>query len=321
MTKIFIKLILLISSIFFLSGCCEQYVSYSEKSKFVDNETYIKVNGHKMHYLKKGKKIPTVVFESGLDFSGYLSWFKVQDKVSKFATTLSYDRAGILRSEKSTLAKTCENTAEDLHTLLEKVDAQKPFILVAHSLGGLYARCFVKKYPNYFDGIILVDASHPLQMEKAPKDIKDKMSPPIPSDWLFQLMLKTGIAKLYTNNLLDTLLEKNNQKEKIKQEINLHYEHTMNGVLTEFKIVDQLANDAKGATFGSIPLIVLSASKYNDEEEKKIVDYMYMLQKDSLNLSINSKLIKVDSTHLIPLEKPEVVIDAIKEMIQKINEK
>jgi hypothetical protein len=76
----------------------EQYSRYSAKKNFIDKGTYVEVEGVKMHYVKKGEGSPTVVFESGLDFIGHLSWTKVQDEVSKFTTTISYDRGGAFDS-------------------------------------------------------------------------------------------------------------------------------------------------------------------------------------------------------------------------------
>jgi hypothetical protein len=73
---------------------------------------------HQLHYLKKGFGGLTVVFESGLDPGGHLSWKYVQNEISKFTTTISYDRAGILMSEQGDNSKSLSSISSDLNNLL-----------------------------------------------------------------------------------------------------------------------------------------------------------------------------------------------------------
>ena len=207
-------LLVLVLVVFILSIVYEQYARYSAKKNFVDNGTYVEVDGHQMHYVKRGEGTPTVVFESGLDFAGHMGWYKVQEEVSKFATTISYDRVGILRSENSSKPRTCENIAEELHTLLEKVEAKKPYILVVHSLGGLIARCYARKYADTLSGIVFVDASHPEQLERTPESMKAKMKLyTTPPAWLMFINNDMGITRLFVNYVLPKFV---NDKKNIK---------------------------------------------------------------------------------------------------------
>lgn len=47
----------------------------------------------------------------------------------------------------------------DLHRLLGAAGIEGPYILVAHSLGGLLARSYARIYPREVAGVILVDAT------------------------------------------------------------------------------------------------------------------------------------------------------------------
>jgi len=310
-------ILILVGFLLLLGVVYEQYSRYSAKKNFVDNGTYVEVNGHQMHYVKHGEGTPTVVFESGLDFSGHMSWYKVQAEVSKFATTISYDRAGILRSEKSDNPRTCENMADELHTLLEKIEAKKPYVLVAHSMGGLMARCYVKKYANTLRGIVFVDASHPEQIEKAPESIKEIMKSPFSSDWIMTLLFNTGILRTGINMLLDDFLKNEKDIASIKSEINAYLIKSSQSCIDENKMFEQMTKASKDVSFGDIPLTILSAKvKSEDEEEQMIIDFFSKLQEDSLKLSTDSKLISVDSGHVIQIEKPEVVVEAVREMVK-----
>ena len=297
----------------------EQYSQYNAKKSFVDSGTYVEVNGHKMHYQKVGEGKPTVVFESGLDFTGHLSWRKVQDEVSKFATTISYDRAGVLRSQKSDKARTCENMAEELHLLLEKTEAKKPYILVAHSLGGLIARCYAKKYANTLSGIVFVDASHPDQIAKAPETIKAQMkSGGLPSDWVISLAFNTGFFRFVIEKTTDEFYKDRDDIKAIKSEINAYLIKSYQGSMQEMKILEDIMNEAKGVDFGDIPFTVLTATQNGKKEfDHVFFEFFSKLQEESLSISTNSKRIMVDSGHFIQLEKPDVVVEAIREMLKR----
>ena len=311
-------LFILLVLVFALSVVYEQYARYSAKKNFIDDGTYVEVDGHKMHYLKKGKGTPTVVFESGLDFSGHMSWYKVQEKVSKFATTISYDRAGILRSEKSNKPRTCGNIAEELHTLLGKIEVKKPYILVAHSLGGLIARCYAKEYANTLSGIVFVDASHPELIERAPESVKEMMkSAGFPTGWVKSLLDYTGLTRIAINSEVEEFVNDDKNIKTIQSEINAFLIESTQGIIEEDKMFKEMLRASKGVTFGDIPLTILSATeKPTNEEERVLSKFFRQLQKESLELSTKSKLISVDSGHNIQLEKPEVLVEAIQEMVE-----
>lgn len=231
----------------------EQYARYSAKKDFIDNGTYVEVNGHKLHYVKSGVGTSTVIFESGLDFSGHMSWYKVQEEVSKFATSISYDRAGILRSEKSHKPRTCENIADELHVLLEKTEAKKPYIFVGHSLGGLIARCYVKKYTDSLDGIIFVDASHPEQMARVPEAMKMKMKsltkPSATSDLFTSLSYNMGLTRIAINMILPKFVNDEKNIKAIKSEINAFLIKSNKGSLEEAKMLEQMLKASKDVNF------------------------------------------------------------------------
>ena len=105
---------------------------------------------------ERGSAGPTVVFEAGA--GGPLeAWTLVQPAVSRFARTLSYDRAGNGLSRKGAPPRDARSVALELQSLLQHAGATPPYILVGHSLGGPYIRMFADLYPNEVAGLVLVD--------------------------------------------------------------------------------------------------------------------------------------------------------------------
>src|SRR4051812_7122411 len=75
-------------------------------------------------------------------------WSKVQPAVSKFARVCSYDRAGLGESEKTAKPQSAAEIVDDLHALLEAAGEKPPYVLVGHSVAGIYCRRFVTKFPD-----------------------------------------------------------------------------------------------------------------------------------------------------------------------------
>jgi pimeloyl-ACP methyl ester carboxylesterase len=88
-------------------------------------------------------------------------WAKVQPAVAKFARVCSYDRAGFGASDKaSSRIQPVDEVVNDLHELLKTSGEKGPFILVGHSVAGIYARNFVTKFPGEVAGLVFVDSAH-----------------------------------------------------------------------------------------------------------------------------------------------------------------
>ena len=102
---------------------------------------------------------PAVIFEAGLA-GDYRTWEQVQAATKELVRSCSYDRAGLGRSDPGPTPRDAEGVAADLAALLRASDVPGPYILVAHSFGGLFARRFVADNPDAVVGIVLVDAVH-----------------------------------------------------------------------------------------------------------------------------------------------------------------
>ncbi|HEX4122555.1 MAG TPA: alpha/beta hydrolase [Verrucomicrobiae bacterium] len=122
--------------------------------------TYVDAGGHELRMLISGSGHPAVVFETGgtpADGGALEGWDRVQPRVSKFATTVSYDRAGIVWSEPGPKPRDARQVARELHTALGNAHVAPPYILVGHSFGGPLNRVFAGMYPGEVVGMVLLD--------------------------------------------------------------------------------------------------------------------------------------------------------------------
>jgi len=134
---------------------------YQLAGKWRDHRRYpppgrlLSVNGRRFHVLERGGG-PSVVLESGIAGTS-LSWTLLQDKLAEWARVFSYDRAGLGWSDAPDKPRTLANAVADLHRLLETAALPKPYVLVGHSYGGLIVRQFASAYPQELAGLVLVD--------------------------------------------------------------------------------------------------------------------------------------------------------------------
>lgn len=116
-------------------------------------------------YRQAGSGAPAVVFESGLG-STLETWRDVQDEVSLFTETFAYNRAGYARSPKALGTRDAATVVAELRALLAERGLAPPYLLVGHSLGGLYVQYYARNFPDEVTGLVLVDSSHWDQSER-----------------------------------------------------------------------------------------------------------------------------------------------------------
>ena len=115
----------------------------------------VQVGNLKVETKIDGMGRPAVIFESGFT-GGVFLWQPVQSEV-RHALTLSYERAGLGRSDPGPEPRGAEQIARELHALLAAKAIPPPYILVGHSAGGLFVRVFAHAYPKESAGLVLID--------------------------------------------------------------------------------------------------------------------------------------------------------------------
>lgn len=107
---------------------------------------------------------PVVVFQSGLG-DGMSVWSEVLQRLPSDVGSFAYDRPGYGGSASKRGQRDPCTIARELRELLRSADVRPPYVLVGHSLGGIYQYAFATLFPNEVSGLLLVDATHPDQWE------------------------------------------------------------------------------------------------------------------------------------------------------------
>ena len=100
--------------------------------------------------------MPVVVFENGMGM-GLGNWHVVMEEIAKTAPVFAYDRSGVEKSETVFQLPTVRRVADNLKALLSGLNIAPPYVLVGHSMGGVYIRGYAGLYPDDVAGLVFVD--------------------------------------------------------------------------------------------------------------------------------------------------------------------
>ncbi len=113
-----------------------------------------------IEYVVSGTTQPPILLLNG--GGGPLSgWSRVFGPLLRYGTVMAYNRAGIGKSSRPTEPQTGALIIGTLRDLLAEIHLEPPYILVGHSLGGLYANLFARMLPQAVLGVVLVESAHP----------------------------------------------------------------------------------------------------------------------------------------------------------------
>ena len=116
----------------------------------------IDVGGHRLHVVSAGDGRPRSLLQSGIAASS-LSWAVVQPAIAGFTRVHAYDRAGLGWSDVPSRPRTFDRIVEELRMLLAEVAPRERCILVGHSFGSFVVRGFAMRHPDLVASLVLVD--------------------------------------------------------------------------------------------------------------------------------------------------------------------
>lgn len=271
------------------------------------------VGGYRMHIDCTGQGSPAVILDAGLGDT-YYSWHKVQPQIAQFIRVCSYDRAGIGYSDSSSRPRTSKVIAEELHALLQAAGVAPPYILVGHSMGGYDVRLYASLYRNEVAGMVLVDSSHPDQENRFPAELKNMEGSWQREAEFLAYTTPFGIPRLM--GLCD------DDPQQRAAECNFHT--AREGVAELKSFSESAAQAASTGSLGDMPLAVLSHDPDKPSAElpadlaKPTNDAWQKMQQELSHLSTRgTQTVAKNSAHYIQLDRPDVVIEAIRNIVNQ----
>jgi pimeloyl-ACP methyl ester carboxylesterase len=207
-TKRIIRYVALLSAtiLFLLLHACtpkfrmtsSEVKEYFAKNNVKGSEHCYKTGFREIHYVKSGDEAkPLTVFIHGSpgSLSAFIH-FLVDTSLIHRSLMVSPDRPGFGYSNFGNAEPSLQKQAEILKPLLEKYQANRPIVLVGHSLGGpLIARMAID-YPELVDGLIIVAGSIAPELEPNETWFRAPLATPFLS-WLVPGSFRASNQEIY----------------------------------------------------------------------------------------------------------------------------
>jgi pimeloyl-ACP methyl ester carboxylesterase len=293
---------------------------YGEPGQRVD------IGGRRINLHCTGAGGPTVVLLAGLS-SWSAVWYKTQPAIAQMTRVCAFDRAGYGFSDPAPRPQILSEVVDDLHAALKAGAVTGPYVLVGHSLGGLEARLFTQRWPKEVVGMVLDDTS------PAGEGLIDEDQPG------FDEVI--GRESYAAGKLYCALLAAHGPLEPSRPEYKdcsfalpsdtpAAFRKIAPQFFTAYYFADQVSlmssvfthryDSVDHRRLGAMPLVVLSAE--NSWETRAGAPfsqgYWVALHEALAHLSTRGVHRIIHSGHEIQLEKPQVGIDAVEEVLREL---
>lgn len=289
--------------------------AYPPPGKLVD------AGGHRLHLHIQGTGSPVIVMEAGSGETS-LSWRNIPAELSKYATVVSYDRAGYAWSEPAASERTGDNVVNELRTALRAEGLKGPYLLVGHSLGGLYTRLFAEKYPNEVAGLVLIDA-RPEDDERLTRPILEQEGfQGNPQSGLLTLLKSSGAMRIFKDFLLEGLVPEEDRERFVNVIAKRSFFEAKE---KEAALIGSTEDAVRGQRLGSLPVTVIARglpqnyaqAGLSEQAGRKLEEIWQEGQRSMLKLSQQSRwVVAKQSGHMIIHDEPQLVVDEVLRLLR-----
>jgi pimeloyl-ACP methyl ester carboxylesterase len=281
----------------------------------------VDVGGRRLHLLCKGDAPgPTVVIEQGVGSPSIL-WWPIQDQISTGARVCTYDRAGYQWSDPAPATYSLQNRIDDLHALLHRAGVPGPYVLVGHSFGGPMIRLYTATYPADVAGLVIVDGAPESSLFR---DSYDSYAGKITfMARAIAIGAHFGLARLAVSLMLkpsDTLPLEAYRPLKSFLSAPGFYRTTASDPPALADVPPAMRRDGGfGDTLGDRPVIVLTHGEPFPGPAAVLEPGWADSQSRIAAQSSRGELqVATGCNHMIPFEKPSLVVDAIRRVRDRV---
>lgn len=283
----------------------------------------VKVDGRDMHIHCVGEGGPTVILDAGQ--GGWSSdWADIMPELSENNRVCAYDRAGYGWSEGVEDGRSPQDAADDLAALLTAAQIEPPYVLVGFSHAGLADRIFAAQHGDKMAGMVLIDPATEFDNEIMSAELMQQQQAAKGMFKGFEFMAKIGLLRLMgTQNMADsapfigtdpadpelyyTFIAAPQWWATSVQEFVSHLDD------------DHLAMVGELGLISDIPLVIIGSDML-DTTGSAALDGLQAARYEKLSgLAAQSAqgefIIAEGSTHNIPADRPDVVLDAIESTV------
>jgi len=288
--------ILALAALFLIWITFHQIMVAYEQKKYPAVGELVEVDGKNMHVYTKGEGPNTIVLLSGLGTTApVLDFEPLIDEMSKSNQVVVVEPFGYGWSDLTDKERTVENLVEELRTALIKSNIEGPYILMPHSISGIYSMYYANKYPEEIKAIIGIDPTLPNALEYFGESV-----PTMPK--YMSYIAPTGIARmalyLSPEDFLPIAEEGTYSEKNLIMTKNLSARRGYNkNIVNEANEINNNIEKMHNLSLPSdMPVMIFTTNdkKVNEEGKSNITFYQSELRNSSLH-----KLVPLEGHHYL----------------------
>lgn len=312
-SRILKNMVLTIATITVIWLVISYLLTVYEQNKYPALGEMIEVNGKNMHIYTEGEGDNTIVLLSGLGTTApVLDFEPLVSELAKENKVVVVEAFGYGWSEITDKERTVENIVGEIRTALQLANIKGPYILMPHSISGIYCMYYANTYPEEVKAIIGIDPTLPKALEYF-----NESAPSMPR--IFSYLAPTGIARLaiYLNsdNYLPIAKEGTYSKENLRmiKAISSWKGYNRNVVNEANEIKENVMKTAAMTFPSDKPVMIFTTKEKSNKEDKTNVTFY----REQLKNVSASKLIVLEGHHYLHWTRSKEISETVNDFIKE----
>lgn len=276
----------------------------TEQGKIKAYGQEVSVNGKNMNVLIQGDGDETIVLLPGYGTAApALDFKKLVDELSPFYKMVVVEPFGYGLSDGTDKERSVENIASELHTALQQLEVKR-YILMGHSIAGIYGMYYVNQYPDEVSAFVGIDSSVPNQ---------PGIDAELPGK-TFEFLKKSGLQRLLLKVSGNPFANLDFDDETKEQMLLITLRGSNNStVLNEMKHISSNFKKAQQLTFPrSLPLLLFLQ---NDNQD---VEGWTALHEEKAKGSAHGKAILMEGSHYLHHTKSKEIAENVRAFMKEL---
>lgn len=285
-----------------------------EQKKYPAIGELVEVDGKNMHVYTKGEGDNTIVLLSGLATPApALDFEPLVNELSKTNKVVVVEPFGYGWSDITEKERSVENIIEETRTALQQSNIEGPYILMPHSISGIYSLYYANLYPDEVKAIIGIDSTLPQMTEYFGESIFTT------APKFVSYMAPAGIIRLNVFQKPSDFLphaEKGTytKENQVMTKAISAWKANNKDVINEVNEVKNNITKTKNMTFPSdLPVMIFTPKEDNFMGKSKIDFYKTQLQ----NVKVN-ELVVLEGEHYLHWEQYREMSKKVDEFTEKM---
>ncbi|MDQ0088552.1 pimeloyl-ACP methyl ester carboxylesterase [Paenibacillus anaericanus] len=279
--------------------------NHSEQKRLESYGQHVAVDGKNMNVLIQGRGEETVVLLPGLGTAAPALDFKpLIEELSPFYKVVVVEPFGYGLSDLTEKERTTENIVSEIHDALQGLNIER-YILMGHSISGIYGLDYVNKYENEVSAFVGLDSSVPTISERKIESSEIDTVKLLKKSGLSRLVMKLGTDPLATLPYDD--------KTKEQMRILMHKNMYNPNLLNEVEHMYSNFKAAESMTFPkNLPVIFFIQANH------PVTDRWVPEHEAQVKNSVHGKVMRFEADHYIHRTKAQEIVENFRAFMKEI---